>query len=99
MESAAQKNHRKKYRKLYLGLLMDFIGMLSYFLPVFGFTTDVVWAPISGFVLYKLYGGTVGKVAGIIGFLEELSPGLDFIPSFTLTWIYEYWVSRDTQTE
>jgi hypothetical protein len=37
-----------------------------------------------------MYKGTVGKVAGIIGFVEELIPMLDFIPTFTLTWLYTY---------
>jgi len=38
----------------------------------------------------KLYKGRVGKVAGVINFIEEAMPVIDFIPTFTLTWLYEY---------
>jgi len=41
-----------------------------------------------------MYKGTVGTVGGITVFIEELIPGLDFIPTFTLTWIYTYWIKR-----
>ena len=38
----------------------------------------------------KMYKGTTGKVAGIIGFIEEIFPFIDIIPTFTLTWLYTY---------
>ena len=37
--------------------------------------------------------GNVGKVGGLISFLEEAIPGLDFFPSFTLTWCYVYLIN------
>lgn len=80
---------RKK--RLLLGLLFDAVGMLSFFFPV----ADVVWAPLSAYLMLKMYPGTTGKVAGVISFLEEAIPGLDFFPSFTLTWFYfYYWEKR-----
>ncbi|MGB0897505.1 MAG: hypothetical protein ACPGRW_09310 [Flavobacteriaceae bacterium] len=79
-----------KYKKLVLGLILDVIGMVSFTLPLIGEFGDVIWAPFSAFILSKMYKGTTGKVAGIVGFIEEISPGLDVIPTFTLTWIYEY---------
>ncbi len=60
--------------------------MISYVLPIF----DVVWAPVSAYLVTRLYKGNVGKVGGIISFLEEAIPGLDFFPTFTLVWLYEY---------
>ena len=42
-----------------------------------------------------MYKGTVGKVAGIFGFLEEIIPMLDFIPTFTITWVYTYIIKQD----
>ena len=40
------KSHKKT--KFVLGLIFDAIGMLSYAVPGFAETIDVVWAPISG---------------------------------------------------
>lgn len=81
---------KQKYRLLRKGLLFDLIGMLSYLLPTIGPLTDIIWAPYAAYVMTKMYPGTKGKIAGVIVFLEELSPGLDFIPTFTLTWLYVF---------
>ncbi len=85
-----KKQTSNKTAKLILGILFDFIGMLSYLIPGIAETLDVVWAPISGFLLVAMYKGYTGKVAGVIGFLEEIIPFTDVIPTFTLTWIYQY---------
>ena len=79
-----------KMSKLILSLLFDGIGMLSYIVPVFAEVTDLVWAPISGILLITMYKGTIGKLAGVFGFIEELVPFIDFIPTFTITWFYTY---------
>ncbi len=79
-----------KSRDLILSLLFDAIGMLSYTVPLIAELTDIVWAPISGILLAAMYKGATGKIAGIVGFIEELIPGLDFIPTFTITWFYKY---------
>jgi hypothetical protein len=86
----SKKQTSIKTAKLILGILFDFIGMLSYKIPGIAETLDVVWAPISGFLLVVMYKGYTGKVSGIIGFLEEIIPFTDVIPTFTLTWIYQY---------
>ncbi len=75
---------------LVLSLLFDFIGMLSYFVPVFAEVTDLFWAPISGILLVVMFKGTAGKLAGVFGFIEELLPFVDVIPTFTITWFYTY---------
>lgn len=79
-----------KKSKLILSLLFDGIGMLSYVVPVFAEVTDLVWAPISGILLITMYRGTIGKLAGVFGFIEELVPFIDFLPTFTITWFYTY---------
>ena len=83
-----------KNRNLVLGLLFDAIGMLSFTVPFLGEFSDVVWAPIAGFLMTWMYKGTIGKVGGTIAFLEEIFPFSDFIPTFTLTWIYNYWIKN-----
>ena len=80
----------RKYTKLILGIIFDLIGMISYIFPGIGETIDIIWAPISGFLLMKMYKGKVGKIAGVISFIEEALPFVDIIPTFTLTWIYTY---------
>ena len=74
-----------KRKKLLIGILFDLIGMLSYVFPL----ADIVWAPL----MISLYKGNVGKVGGLVSFLEEAIPGLDFFPSFTLTWCYVYLIN------
>ncbi len=83
-----------KNQKLALSILFDLLGMATFLAPMLGETFDVIWAPIAGFLLNRMYKGTVGKVGGIIVFVEELLPGLDIIPTFTLTWIYTYYFQK-----
>ena len=83
-----------KTRDLVLGILFDAIGMLSFSVPLIGEYSDVIWAPFAGFLMTWMYKGTVGKVGGVVTFLEEILPFSDFIPTFTLTWIYNY-IIRD----
>ncbi len=80
----------KKYRLLLLGLLFDGVGMLSFMIPGIGEFTDLIWAPIAGWLMTRMYKGNPGKIAGLIAFIEEIVPGLDVIPSFTLMWLYTY---------
>ena len=79
-----------KSRNLFLGILFDLIGMLSFTVPLVGEFSDVIWAPLAGYLMTWMYKGTVGKVGGVVTFLEEILPFSDFIPTFTLTWIYNY---------
>lgn len=79
-----------KKKKLILSLMLDGVGYLSYIIPFIGEFSDIIWAPIAGLILKSMYKGSVGTVGGIIAFIEEAIPGLDFIPTFTLTWLYTY---------
>ena len=83
-----------KNQKLWAGLIFDLIGMASFVFPL----VDIVWAPLSAYLMIKLYKGNVGKIAGFVSFLEEAIPGLDFFPSFTLTWCYVYLFKRSDTT-
>lgn len=79
-----------KYKKLLLSIVLDGVGMLSFVLPGVGEFMDIVWAPLSAYLILKLYKGTFAKVASIISFGEEAGfIGTDIIPTFTLSWIYE----------
>lgn len=76
-----------KNKKLVLGLFFDLIGMITFI--------DIIWAPISGLLMSKMYSGRKGKVAGMLSFIEEILPGFDIIPSFTIMWFYTYVFSKN----
>lgn len=71
-------------------LLMDAIGYASFALPFLGEFADVAWAPISGFIFFKMFGGKMGVFGGGLSFLEEILPFTDFIPTFTIAWAMRY---------
>jgi len=89
-------NKTDKKTKLILSLIFDGIGMLSYIVPIFAESLDVIWAPISGLLLVIMYKGTVGKIAGLFGTVEELIPLTDIIPTFTITWFFTYIIRKET---
>ena len=72
-------------------LLMDMLGCASYALPFVGEVFDLVWAPISAMIYFRLFGGVKGLFGGSFNFIEELLPGLDIIPTFTITWFLQYY--------
>ncbi|PID71320.1 MAG: hypothetical protein CSA39_04525 [Flavobacteriales bacterium] len=90
MENKKNKTATGKYKLLVLSILFDAIGMLSFTIPMIGEFSDVIWAPLSAMILFKMYKGVEGKIGSLVSFVEELIPGLDIIPTFTLTWIYKF---------
>ncbi len=88
-------NKSDKNTKLILSLIFDGIGMLSYIVPVFAESMDIIWAPLSGLLLVVMYKGIVGKIAGLFGAIEELIPFTDIIPTFTITWFYTYIIRKE----
>ncbi|MGF2414128.1 hypothetical protein [Ferruginibacter sp.] len=67
-------------------IIMDVIGIATYAFPVLGEFGDIVWAPVSGYLFFKLFGGRFGMIGGVLNFLEEVIPFTDVIPSFTIAW-------------
>lgn len=85
----------KKYKLLLLSIVFDVIGTLSFIVPGIGEFSDVIWAPVSVYFIFRMYKGTEGKVAGVVSFLEEIGIfGTDLIPTFTLTWAYTYLIKK-----
>jgi hypothetical protein len=74
----------QKQPSLVFCLLMDLIGMATYAIPLLGEFGDIIWAPVSAFIFYRTFGGTKGMLGGAFNFLEEILPGFDFIPTFTI---------------
>ncbi|WP_406684108.1 hypothetical protein N1F78_15665 [Seonamhaeicola sp. MEBiC1930] len=75
-----------KRKILILSILCDALGYVSFVFPPF----DFIWAPVSAYIMTKLYKGKEGKVAAVVSFVEEALPVLDVIPTFTLMWFYTF---------
>ncbi len=78
---------KSRLPNLSLCIILDMIGCVSYLLPFIGEAEDIVWAPLSGIIYYLMFGKKMGLFGGVFSFLEEISPGLDFIPTFTISWL------------
>lgn len=74
---------KRKLPSLKTCIILDIVGCLSYVVLPLG----PVWAAISGIIFYFLFGRKFGLLGGIFSFIEELIPGIDFIPTFTIAWI------------
>ncbi len=79
-----------KYQKLVLSIIFDIVGFITFI--------DIIWAPLSGYLMTKMYKGNKGKIAGVISFLEEIIPGFDIIPTFTIMWLITYVFSKEEAT-
>jgi hypothetical protein len=78
----------KKSPSLLFCLAMDAIGMLTFAIPWIGEFGDILWAPLSAIIFYKSFGGKKGAIGAVFSFMEEILPFLDFIPTFTIGWLY-----------
>jgi hypothetical protein len=68
-------------------IVMDLIGSAVIVIPVLG---ELIWAPISAVIFWRMFGFHKGFLGGIFSFIEELIPGIDFIPTFTIMWFIQY---------
>jgi len=76
-----------KWWKLFFSIIIDFIGILSYIVPVLAEVLDVFWAPISALLIFQLYGNAL--LTGV-AFIEEALPFTDITPTATIGWLIEY---------
>ncbi|WP_024769460.1 hypothetical protein [Aquimarina macrocephali] len=90
---------KDKYKKLGLSLLFDGLGMVSYAIPGIGEFADVIWAPLAGWLMTRMYKGNIGKAAGVFTFVEEALPGMDIVPTFTIMWVYTYVIKKEKVKE
>ncbi len=78
--------------------MLDLVGMSTMFIPFAGPFIDLLWAPYAAKQMSEMYKGKKGKIASIVVFIEEIMPGLDFIPTFTLMWLYTFvWKKEEEQ--
>lgn len=86
-------NKLSKSQKLFFGICCDLMGYVSFIFPFF----DIIWAPLSGYLMTKLYEGQKGKIAGVLVFIEEALPFLDVLPSFSIMWGYTYCIDKSSK--
>ena len=79
-------------------ILMDLVGYATYAVPFLGELGDIIWAPISSIIFMATFGGWKGALGGIGNFIEEILPGTDFIPSFTIMWFIQNMQKKNTKT-
>lgn len=80
----------KQQPSLLFCLVMDAVGYTTYAVPFLGEFADVLWAPVSAVIFYRTFGGLKGTFGSLFNFAEELLPWTDFVPSFTLMWVWNY---------
>ena len=89
----------KKQPSLIFCILMDVVGYATYAIPGLGEFADILWAPISSIIFMISFGGWKGALGGLGNFIEEILPGTDFIPSFTIMWFIQNMQRKSTTTQ
>ena len=83
-----------KITELVLSILLDLVGLGSYFIPGVGELTDIATAPLNVAWILEMFNdleededlGLWGDAIAGLGGLEELAPFIDIIPSATIAW-------------
>ena len=96
-KNAAPVAH-KPMPSLSMCLLMDLLGFAFLSIPFLGPFVEMLFAPISAIVYWRMFGFRKGFFGGIFNFVEELIPGVDLIPTFTITWVMQYMKRKQTVT-
>lgn len=73
---------------------MDLLGSATYLFPGIGEWYDLIWAPISAYIFMRSFGGKIGHYGGLINFAEEFLPFTDFIPTYTLGFLYNHFIKK-----
>lgn len=84
-----QSNIQRNNPPIGICILLDLVGCISYVIPGIGEFSDIVWAPISAYLFYKMFGGRFGRIGAVLNFIEEILPFTDIIPSFTIAWFIQ----------
>jgi hypothetical protein len=83
----------KKQPSLAFCVLMDVIGCSSYLLPGWGEIIDAAWAPISAIIFFIVF-GKKAAFGAVFNLAEEILPGTDLIPTFTIAWFVRYFANK-----
>ena len=75
-----------QWLKLLLCVLIDAVGDSSFLIPGVGEVEDIAWAPISAFLMRKIF---QSDIVGNIEFVKEILPFTDAIPLASSLWVLE----------
>ena len=93
LKSSIATPQKSKTPSLVFCIVMDLIGYATFSLPLIGEALDLIWAPISAMIFFRTFGGWKGAFGGVFNFIEEILPFTDFIPTFTITWALQHFLS------
>lgn len=82
-----EKFAEKQKFDLLASLAIDALGMSTYLIPALGEGFDLLLAPVISGLIFALHRTTFGA---IFGFVEEILPFTDIIPTATILWAYRY---------
>ena len=86
----------KKQPSLQFCLAMDAIGCIPFLaLPIIGEGFDLVWAPISAIIFYFAFGKRRAMFGAAFSMIEEIVPFMNFIPTFTIAWLWQKYVAKN----
>jgi hypothetical protein len=46
-------------------------------------------------LFFNSFGGKVGRIGSIINFAEEMLPFTDFVPTFTIAYLYNHYLKKE----
>ncbi|WP_435355749.1 hypothetical protein [Emticicia sp. SJ17W-69] len=95
-ERLLKKFKEKKNFDLLASIIIDAIGMATFIVPALGEVADLIIAPIISILIYAVHRTTFGAIAG---FLEEIIPFTDIIPTATIIWFYRYILKKNATFE
>ena len=96
-DDVRKKFAARKATQLLASIAIDGVGCLSYLIPGFAETFDIVLAPVLALAVYGVHRTKAGAV---FGFVEEILPFTDFIPTATTIWVKRYVINEEkTYTE
>lgn len=65
---------------------IDLIGDTSFLLPGVGEVEDLIWAPLSSLIVFRIFGS---ETLATVNFVKELLPVSDILPLATIAWLLE----------
>lgn len=90
LETEYEKEKKRYFR---YAMIIDAVGVMSYFVPILGEGFDFFWGPVSGFLIFILFRKTS---MAIIGTVEEMIPfATDWIPTALIAWFLTYKMNEE----
>jgi hypothetical protein len=74
-----------RYVTLFLCVVIDVIGCMTYLVPALGEAFDAIWAPASAGLLHYIFDSTL---VTSVQFIEEALPLTDLFPTATAAFFY-----------